>query len=205
MPVWGRPHSSVPPSKARRCTTRLLHRQRSDQKCTRVEQAVRPGSKPTIENRPPPLYKSQYGPRARHPSNPRPRRSTPRPHHHRRRPAPRRSSRSNPLHQPPRFPKPGRDGSGSGHRSSRPPVATPPPSRPPPRRAIFHHAIRLHPSTTPPERRRRSLRHSRRLRRRPPPEPSADADLRPSRRNLLRHQRRNSPKSPPQSPPLTCE
>src|SRR5271156_6684369 len=59
----------------------------------------------TIENLAPRLYKSQYGPSARQP-HPRPHSPAPRPHHNRRRPAAGCSSRSSPLHQPPRLPKP---------------------------------------------------------------------------------------------------
>jgi len=149
---------------------------------------------------------NQYGPSARHPSTSRPHSPTPRPHHNRRRPAPGRSSRSSPLHQPPSLPKPGSHGGGSRHRSSRPTTATPPPPRssfrPPPSSTTVNRANFLDQRTTPPERTRSSLRHSRRLRRRPPPEPSPNADLRPGGRYRLRHQRRNSPKSPPHPPPL---
>ena len=217
--MWGRPPSAVQPSKARRCTTQQPQCQRSDKRSWRVEQAFRPTSKHArtqglqplrsprrFENLFRPLYKSHYGPSARHPPNPRPHRPTPRPHHNRRWPAPGRSSRSSPLHQPPSLPKPGSHGSSGGHRTSRPPTATPPPprssSRPPTRGATVVRTSTAHPSPTPPKRRRRTVRHRRRLRRRPPPEPSPDADHRPGRRNLVRPQRRNSLKRPPQPPPL---
>ena len=119
-------------------------------KCSCGDGRIRPSSRAKrgaarlFENCPSPLYKSQDGPRARHPSNSRPHSPTPRPHHNRRRPAPSRSSRGSPLHQPPSIPKPGSHGSSSGDRTSRPPTATPPPPRssfrprfrPRPRRAI---------------------------------------------------------------------
>ena len=164
-----------------------------------------PEANTTIENHSSPLYKSHYGPRARPLLHPRPHSSTPRPHHNRRRPAPGRSSRSSPLHQPPSVSKSRSDGGSSRHRSSRPATPTPPPSRPPPpsqlRRPILNRAS-SHTCNPPPKCRRRNLRHSSRFRRPTPPQPSRNAHRRPGRRDLLRHQRRNSPEIPPPTPPL---
>ncbi len=211
--MWGQPPSAVQPSKARRSTTQPPQRQIRSKRCEGGAGLQACVNIDDLKTAPHPCI-NHYGPRARPLLHPRPHSPTPRPHHNRRRPAPSRSSRSSPLHQPPRLPKPGSHGGGSRHRSSRPTTATPPPPRssfrppfrpsfrPQPRNATVDRASFPDPSTTPPERRRRSLRYSRRLRRRPPPEPSPDADLSPGRRNRLRPQRRNSPKSPPPTPPL---
>jgi hypothetical protein len=184
--------SAVPPSAARRSSPRVQ---------PEVEEPRSAPKALPFENRPPRLYKSQYGPSARQP-HPRPHSPAPRPHHHRRRPALGCSSRSSPLHEPPSLPKPGSVSSSSRHRSSRSATATSPPPRSSPLHAIFHPARFLHPRTTPPKRPGRNLRHSRRIRRPPPPQPSRNADRRPGRRSLLRDQRHNRAEIPPQTPSL---
>jgi hypothetical protein len=174
------------------------------QQAQQQEGASAPEANTTIENRSSTRYKSHYGPSARQP-HPRPHPPASRPHHNRRGPAPGRSSRSSPLHQPPSVSKSRSDGGSSRHRSSRPATPTPPPSRPPPpsqlRRPILNRAS-SHTCNPPPKCRRRNLRHSSRFRRPTPPQPSRNAHRRPGRRDLLRHQRRNSPEIPPPTPPL---
>ena len=157
--------SSVLPSAARRCTTRLRQRQRrTEQKGTRVEQAfqacveacktvralARGQATTLLKTAPRPCINltTDHVPDALPPSGPAAQPPAAQPLS----PLdllPGRSSRSNPLHQPPSLPKPSSDGSSSRHRSSRPPTPTPPPPGPQPAAQAVDRISPPHPSPTP--------------------------------------------------------